>query len=271
MQNCTLETLRQIYEDIFNTNVATNTNHEILFSALEFMVSTRDGLILRGAVTVDGHTSANASIALSSGGIHITGDVEDLSIEYLPNIEHASLNININKEAVCVQLAATVVVEQKHKFDVSLYLNKNSGGQLEYTVYGAYQGDFQLRNLLGALEGTFLDVSLQEVAICASNMEKPEAQISQKLLAYDIKKGTLYEENCRRGYCSSRAHPFQYKTGNQVYAKAASIKAISDLLRLSEPTPLTVCAFYQPGGTGGNGRFGINMILPTENVVSGNT
>ena len=178
------------------------------------------------------------------------------------------MDININKEAVCVQLAATVVVEQKHKFDVSLYLNKNSGEQLEYTVYGAYQGDFQLRNLLGALEGTFLDVSLQEVAICASNMEKPEAQISQKLLAYDIKKGMFIEVNRRISYCSSWAYLFQHKTGIQVYAKVASIKAISDLLRLSEPPPLTVCAFYQPGGTGGDSRFGINMILPTENVVS---
>ena len=227
-------------------------------------MSTRDGLLLRGAVTVDGHTSANASIALSSKGIHITGDVQNLRIEYLPDIERASLDININKEAIFVQLAATVVVERKHKFGVNLYLNKNSGEQLEYTVYGAYQGDFQLRNLLEALEGTFLDVSLQEVAICASNMETPQAQISQKLLAYDIKRGMFIEG----GYCSSWAHIFQHEIGIQVYAKVASISAIGDLLRLSKPTPLTVCALYSPGEAGGDSKFKINMILPTENAVS---
>lgn len=191
MKDCTLDVLASMYEDFFGATVNIQTEHTITFDTLEFVASTRDGLRLHGAVTVDGHKSAAATIELGPKGIHILGSVENLeNIDFLPDIKKASLDISISKEALRAKFAAKVIILDKHQFEVSIYLNKPKGKSLEYTLYGAYSGKFTFGQLIDSAKGTFLDnVRLDNMAICASNMEKPEAEIGERVLQYDLHKG----------------------------------------------------------------------------------
>lgn len=182
--------LQHLYEDIFNTTIATKTEHTIVFSTLSFLISKSSGITLSGAVTIDGHTSAEATIELSTAGIHITGSVESVIIPGgHVTVESASLDLTISREEFIVKLAGCVTVNEM-TFEVALYLNKTSGSDLEYTLYGRYQGNLYLRNIVRSFEGTFMDVSLQKVALIVSNMKTPVVEMKENVFAYPVTKGT---------------------------------------------------------------------------------
>lgn len=183
--------LQHLYEDIFDTTITSTTEHTITFSTLSFLISKTSGITLTGAVTVNGHTSANATIALSTAGIHISGGVEAVVIPGgHVTVESASLDLTIEREKFNVKLAGCVTVNDMN-FEVSLYLNKTSGDKLEYTLYGKYMGNLYLRNIVNEVEGSFLDVSLQKVALIISNMDTPAAQMTENVFAYPVEKGML--------------------------------------------------------------------------------
>jgi hypothetical protein len=188
--NCTLETLQQLYEEIFKTRVETKTSHEITFSMLSIVVSTQNGVTLQGAVTVDGHTSATAVIALTTSGIHISGSIESFDVTDQVRLEFAALDLAITSSSFDVQLSGQISVSHKHSVSVSVYLDK-SRERLEYAVYGSYQGDLHLRDLIEDVEGSFLDIGLQKIAVCASNMEEPKIHVKENILAYPIKQGSF--------------------------------------------------------------------------------
>lgn len=208
--------LQHLYEDIFHTTISTATEHSITFSTLSFLVSKSSGITLSGAVTVNGHTAAQATIALSTAGIHITGSVEAVVIPGgLVTVESAELDLAIGRDNFLVKLAGSVTVHELH-FDVSVYLTKTSGSALEYTIYGAYKGDLYLRNIVHGLKDSFLDVSLQKVAVVVSNMDTPLVEIKENVFAYEVKKGTVVHHlaDARKADASRianicRSHGFQ--------------------------------------------------------------
>lgn len=190
--------LQHLYEDIFHTTISTATEHTITFSTLTFLVSKSSGITLSGAVTVNGHTSAEATIALGAAGIHITGSVEAFVIPGgLVTVESAKLDLAIGRDNFLVKLAGSVTVHELN-FVVSVYLTKTSGSKLEYTIYGAYKGDLYLRNIIHGLKETFLDVSLQKVAIVVSNTDTPLVEMKENVFAYEVKKGTVHRSTDAR-------------------------------------------------------------------------
>lgn len=187
--------LQHLYEDIFHTTIITTTEHTITFSALSFLVSKTTGITLSGAVTVNGHTEAEATITLSTAGIHITGAVGAVTIPGgMVTVESALLDVTIGRESFTVKMAGRVTVHELH-FEVTVYLNKTGGSNLEYTLYGSYVGDMYLRNIVHGLKGTFLDVSLQRVAVIVSNMDTPVAEMNENVFAYPVKKGMFLAQS----------------------------------------------------------------------------
>ncbi|KAJ5738163.1 hypothetical protein N7493_001318 [Penicillium malachiteum] len=186
LQACSLEILQQLCEDVFQTTIQTQTTHDIYFSDMSLLISTKNGLTIAGAVTVDGHMSSVALIHLGPKGVTITGAINNLDIPGVPNIHSASLNISIAQSHFKVELTGMITVQEQHHFAVSIFLARSAQG-LEYTVHGGYNGSFYLRNVAEKLSGTFLDVELTQLAICASNMDSPEVNIPD--LPYTIKKG----------------------------------------------------------------------------------
>lgn len=191
LHNADLTMLQHLYEDIFHTTITCATEHTVTFSTLSFLISKTSGITLSGAVTVNGHTSAQATIALSTAGINITGSVGALVIPGgHVTVESASLDLTISREKFIVKLAGCVTVDNMN-FEVSLYLNKTSGDHLEYTLFGKFKGDLYLRDIVHSVAGSFLDISLQNVALIVSNMEKPVVEMTENVFAYPVVKGTV--------------------------------------------------------------------------------
>ena len=53
----------------------------------------------------------------------------------------------------------------------SLFIGKDATGGLIWTVYGGFQGAFSLAKIAPALKGSFLDLSLQQACLIASNVD----------------------------------------------------------------------------------------------------
>lgn len=219
--DCSLATLSELYEDIFDSTLDLSTEHDIVIDDLDIAISRDHGeasIELYGAVSVNGHRAAEATIALSAGNIEISGGIANFSVSGV-DVEDAGLDIRIDSSGFLVKFSGRVRVTDKHVFDVSVYLHKHKGRELEYTVYGAYDGEFYLHSLCSALKPTFLgDVALKKVAVCVSNMDHPQVTVKENLLAFKIERGL------------------------QVYAEAEAIEAVSSVLKLSEPKPFIVCA-----------------------------
>ncbi|OJK04284.1 hypothetical protein ASPACDRAFT_55782 [Aspergillus aculeatus ATCC 16872] len=212
LQDCSLDTLQQLCEDVFHTAIQTQTTHEVYFSDMSLVVSTKEGFSMTGTVTVDGHLSSVALIHLGPKGVRITGAIDNLDIPDMPTIHSASLDLSITQRDFKVRFTGMVTVQEQQHFTVSVLLARSPRG-LEYTVHGGFKGSFYLRNAIPRVEGTFLDVQLTQLAICASNIDSPELRIP------DL--------------------PYQIKKGFQIYGQT---RMHTELLRL--PAAITVCAAY---------------------------
>jgi hypothetical protein len=222
-------------------------------SDLVLIVSKTTGVSLYGRVTVDGHVAAEASIFIGGGSIRFEGAITgELSVGGV-KVEDPALAISIytNKNSggsgFEVQFSGTVTVNDRHRFDVLVYLNKRSGKDIEYTLYGSYDGEFYLHNLMDSLKDSDLlrDVGMRRLAICASNIDDPGAMIKTKPPGYDIGRGlTIYAE--------------------------VLLPAISGILNVNKGTPFLVAASYRPAsGLGGGSKFHISMQVPQDDIVSG--
>lgn len=117
-----------------------------------------DGIIVEGIVTVEGHTSVEGSISLSCTRIAITGMVEDIHHPqmFLPGgegivIKQAALDVFISR----VEDTTTTGLGTSWRFVISgtvdirsttvsvyLYLEKDTDGKLQWTVFGSFSGPF---------------------------------------------------------------------------------------------------------------------------------
>ncbi|KAF5618853.1 uncharacterized protein FTJAE_12120 [Fusarium tjaetaba] len=242
LENCSLDTLKTIYKDLTGRAIDITTDHKVEFSSLLFKVSNQ-GIVLHGAVEIDEHTSADATIIIGAQGIYISGSVSGFTVGDVEIIDPA-ISITI-LDGFNFQLSGRVKFTEEHTFDVSVYVNKSSGETIEYTVYGAYTGEFHTRNVLSVLKDTFLDVSLEQVAICFSNMENPQINIKENACQYPIRRGL------------------------QLYATTTHLKQVRDVLGLKDQKPLTICAYWSPGLNSLTGSsFGIDIIMDTTDVLT---
>jgi hypothetical protein len=215
--------------------------------------STTTQLSLYGAVSVDGHEAAEAVIEIGGGCIAFEGNItKGFSVGNVDIHEPAlAMNIYASKSTETgrgfeVQFSGKITVTEKHHFDVAVYLSKPSGKAVEYAVYGAYDGEFYLHNLMSILKETDLlrSVRMRKLAVCVSNMENPGALVKSRPPGYDITTGlTLYAE--------------------------VDLPVLKDVLGLKQTASFIVCASYRPPTEGGDGSgVKISIRVPDANVVS---
>lgn len=227
------------------------TEHNIVLDELVLIVSKSTGVSLYGKVSVDEHVAGEAGIHLGRGSIDfeglITGNVSvgDIKIEE-PALAFSIYTSNTSAgRGFYVKFSGVVSVTDKHRFDVLVYLNKRDGSDLEYTLYGSYDGAFYLHDLMDSLKNTDLlrDIGMRKLAICASNMDNPGAMIKTKPPGYTVGRGlTVYAE--------------------------IDLPAVSNLLNVDKGNQFIVCAMYRPPTAGDGSKFKISIRIPNDKIVS---
>ncbi|KPM37506.1 hypothetical protein AK830_g9050 [Neonectria ditissima] len=244
LTDCSLTTLKQLYNQTFGGDVDVTTEHDIVLSSLVLIVSksTTSQLSLYGAVSVDGHRAAQALIEIGAGCIGFEGYLEaGFSVGNVDVLEPAlAVSVHTSKSTETsrgfeVQFSGRVIVADKHSFDVAVYLSKTSG-KVEYTVYGAYDGEFYLHDLMGILKESDLlrDIRMRKLAVCVSNMRNPGLLVKSRPPGYDI------------------------TTGLTVYAEV-DLPVLEDVLGLKRSTSFLVCAAYRPPSEGSSVKIGIRV------------
>ncbi|KAE8168405.1 hypothetical protein BDV40DRAFT_294358 [Aspergillus tamarii] len=240
LEDCSLVTLKEVYEKLFDESVNIDIPHDISFSTLFFRISRDTGVTIHGKVTINQeHTVASATISFQRGKIHISGGVSAFTITDDIFLESPAIALTIGKEACQLQFSGHIKI-QETVFGVSVYVERTPSHRFEYTAYGSFEGKMYLADICPQVKGEFLDLALDKVAVCVSNMESPQIGIKENLLAYPIKKGL------------------------QIYAQFTPIDAVKSILPLDERKPLTISASYQPGtGTVVSGSsFEVAILLP---------
>lgn len=189
LEKCTLKTLQDFYKKLFGTEVHIATDHEITFNQLSVEISTKTGLILKGSITIDNHSAETVSISLDKlNGITINGKLNGFTVADNVEILNPALNLTIGPTKLNLAISGKLIVKN-HQFTVSVYLNKVRGKNLQYTVYGAYSGELFVHDVMDGARGTIIDVGLKDLAICVSNMDKPNVMVEDKVLSYTLQRG----------------------------------------------------------------------------------
>ena len=253
LTDCSLETLKQLYKQTYKTDIDMATEHEIVLDSLVLILSKETGISLYGSVSIDGHVAAEAGIFIGGGSIDFEGFLtSDLSVGSV-TIGQPALALSIYTSSSSdgsgfeVKFSGTVSVTDKHRIDVLVYVKKTSNRDLEYTLYGSYDGTFYLHDLVDVLKTTDLlrNISMRKLVVCASNMENPAVNIKTKPPGYEIGRGlTVYAE--------------------------IDLPAISSVLNVDKSLPFMVCASYRPANDVGDGsKFQISIQIPKDDIVSG--
>ncbi|KAJ0306847.1 hypothetical protein Brms1b_010271 [Colletotrichum noveboracense] len=87
--------LRDMYEDLFGGPLHL-TQHEVVFKELA-LIATPSGLTISGHVTVEGHASAAAVIAMKRTGLYISGQVGDVMLSDGIVLKEAAIDIFIGQ------------------------------------------------------------------------------------------------------------------------------------------------------------------------------
>ncbi|KAM7219209.1 hypothetical protein V8F06_005378 [Rhypophila decipiens] len=250
LEECNLTTLKQLYNQTFDAGIDVTTEHNVVISSMVLIVSKSSGVTLYGAVSVDGHEAAEAFVHIGAGAIEFEGSLTgSLSVGPVA-IEQPSLAMAIYTSRHChgggfmVKFAGKVSISDKHKAEVFVYLERSKGKPLDYTVYGAYEGELCLHDLLSVLGETDLlrDVKMRRVAVCVSSADRPAAQIAGKPTSYSIGKGLA------------------------VYAEV-SLPVVSKVLSVDESRSFVVCASYRPPSAQGEGfKVDISICIPDQNA-----
>jgi hypothetical protein len=255
LEECTLATLKQLYNQRFNGDIDIHTDHEITISSMVLIMSKSSGVTLYGAVSVHSHSAAEALIHIKPGTIEFEGNLSS-TISFGPvTVEQPRLAMAIHTSASAggsgflVRFAGKVSISDTHKAEVLVYLERKTQDntkQLDYTIYGLYEGDLCLHDLLSVLGDTDLlrDVKMRRIAVCASSVDSPVTQIAGKPSSYAIGKGlALYGE--------------------------VSLPVVSTLLGVEENKSFVVCALYRPPEQlGGGSKVDIGIRIPDQNLVS---
>ncbi|KAF3139835.1 hypothetical protein TWF703_003413 [Orbilia oligospora] len=215
-------------------------DHDVVLQSM-YINSPKDGFVLAGTVIINGHSSASARVAFKRDGIIISGGVSDMSFKGI-DIHKAELDIFIGTKSQDSS-------ERETKFaimgDVSfagidirvgVHMKKpGDGKELQWAIYGEAQGDLKTSRLCPELEGTFLYISLNGLALMASNHED---------------SGGKYNT---RGYPLAK--------GIQFCAWIGEILALKTILRANVEGTILRASYN-------NGAFSLGLILPGERTMT---
>ena len=188
--------IRSMYEDMFGAELHI-LSHEVLIDQL-ILDASSSGITISGIVEVEGHTSVKATISLTRMGLHIAGEVDDVKLDGDIVLKRAALDVFIGRKGdttvsgpgTSFRFAVTgTVAIAKNEVSASLFLDKSTGGALTWTVIGSFSGAFSLSRLAPDLKGTFLDLSVQDVCLIASNVDGSAATGVIIPAAYPVVKG----------------------------------------------------------------------------------
>lgn len=191
------EGLCTMYQDMFGAPLHL-TSHDVELSNLSF-VAQPSGLTLTGRVTVEGHTSTDATIAISRHGLEITGNVADVALDGDIVLRSASLNVFVGRQddttiegpgtSFRFAIQGTVGVADG-EISASMFLDRDSSSKKAlWTVTGSFKGAFSLSKITPALRGTFLDLAVQEATLIASNVDAVAAAGAVVPAAFTVVKG----------------------------------------------------------------------------------
>ncbi|KAK6346045.1 hypothetical protein TWF730_010378 [Orbilia blumenaviensis] len=260
LKNFTLDDLIYAVEKLFNVDLE-EPDFDVVFQDLQFELSSLTGIVLAGTVVVDGYTSTTARIAIGKAGISIFGAINNVHIGEV-TITQAAINITIplsasksaSPNAVARPLPASFSISGNVTFgdlDISagLFFSKSAAGstpgvgapgasQKAWVVYGELKDKNGLKasKLMPALEGSFLNFSLRNIAFMASSGNAITPPGFLNTYNYAVTKGV------------------------QLLAAFDSIDEIDSLTRSRNPA-LTLKAYYT------SGLLGLDIIMPNDNAV----
>lgn len=215
-------------------------DHDVVFKSLSLAI-TNSGVVLSGAVTINGHSTAAGEISIQKDGLYISGSIGDVDIESV-SIKNARFDVFIGSstnDAACSRTTKFGIGGEVSfcgiDLEVALFLEK-AGGTFDWTIYGEAKGDLLVSRLNPDLKGTFLDVSLSSLALIASSKEKPDGPYNK--FRYPVRKGI------------------------QLCAAIESIPQLEDLLRGSVKGS-TLCVSLGPDGSAN-----LSIKLPSDRTMS---
>ena len=214
-------------------------DHDVHFDSLSLQISSK-GLILSGAVTINGHSAAFGTVAIMRDGLAISGGIGDIEFDHF-KINKAQFDVFIgSKSDTACSRATKFAILGDVSFEgidlrVGLSIQKAAGGELEWMVYGEAQGDLSTSRLCEDLKGTFLDISLKNLALIATNMEHPSGDCNT--LNYPVSKGI------------------------QLCATIESIPELEHLMRGSVKGMVLHAAYT-------SGSFRLRIVLPAERTIT---
>jgi hypothetical protein len=143
------------------------------FSVVELSIDPT-GISLTGDISVNGHQSAEATLAIDREGISIIGALAETTFGDL-TIKNPSLDVFIGtglEKASRRPLQFAIKGNAEFKgieIDVSVYLAKSGSEGLLFTVYGEYSRPLSSGALAPELQGSFLDLPMTNIALLAGN------------------------------------------------------------------------------------------------------
>ncbi|KAK6331789.1 hypothetical protein TWF718_002330 [Orbilia javanica] len=258
LRNFTLDDLIHAVERLFHIDLE-EPDFDIEFQSLQFELSSLTGIVLSGTVTVDGYTSATARIAIGKAGISIFGAISNVKIGEV-TITQAAINITIPPSASKSVSPDTIVRPLPASFSISgnvtfgdldisagVFFSKPTASsapgaanasQKSWIIYGEFKDKNGLKasRLMPALEGSFLNFSLRNIAFMASSGNAIAPPGFLNTYNYAVTKGV------------------------QLLAAFDSIDEIDSLTRSRNPA-LTLKAYYS------NGLIGLDILMPNDNAA----
>jgi len=211
--HCTMDDIRELYT-LTTGRELEPFHHSIKFDDITFRVDP-NGLQFSGEVTVDGHRSVGATIAIKRDGIAITGSVLDIQLGAI-TVEKGQLDIFIgrpagNETSRQSGFAITGNVSFHHlELEVAVYTTFTEGEGVQWTVYGEIEGtEMQLHRLAPDVKDSWLDLELTQVAFIASSCDSPKG--CYNVFDYPIRKGVQF---CAT--ISSCLKPLDHVTNKQI-------------------------------------------------------
>ncbi|KAF3184272.1 hypothetical protein TWF751_000251 [Orbilia oligospora] len=258
LRGLTLNDLIHAVEKLFKVDLE-EPDFEVVFEDLQFELSSVTGIVLAGTVVVDGYTSTTARIAIGKAGISIFGAINNVKIGEV-TLTQAAINITIplsasksaSPNAVARPLPASFSISGTVTFSdleisAGLFFSKSAAGstpgaantsEKAWIVYGEFKDKNGLKasKLMPALEGSFLNFSLRNIAFMASSANAIAPPGFLNSYNYAVTKGV------------------------QLLAAFDSIDEIDSLTRSRNPA-LTLKAYYS------SGVLGLDIIMPNDNAV----
>ncbi|KAF4337443.1 hypothetical protein FBEOM_8672 [Fusarium beomiforme] len=238
--NLTFNELGDIFKEFVGIDLEI-FDYNVTLNSMRLRIS-KAGLELHGAVTIDNHTSAAATLVLSKDGIGITGLIGDVQFEDAL-IKEAQFDVFIASkiDTKCARSSRLSIggdvcfsgVELK----VGLFLDKSEDGNLKWAIYGEVEGDVSTSRLVPEVKNTFLDISLSRLALVASNHDA-EAK-SYPGIKYPIIRG------------------FQF------CAAIDGIHELEQLLRGSVKGMVLRAMYHSTSNT-----FGLSIMLPAARTIT---